>query len=49
MYPTVPPRVGYTLTESGHALRELVHGMCDWTHRYLHDLDAARTRFDGLA
>lgn len=31
VYPTVPPRVEYTLTEPGRVLRETVHGMCDWT------------------
>ena len=47
VHPTVPPRVEYTLTESGRALRETVHGMCDWTHRFLGDIEAARRRFDG--
>ncbi|MFF2555240.1 winged helix-turn-helix transcriptional regulator [Nocardia sp. NPDC058058] len=46
VYPTVPPRVDYTLTQPGHVLRELVHGMCDWTHEYLGHIDDARTRFD---
>ncbi|MFI1866078.1 winged helix-turn-helix transcriptional regulator [Streptomyces jumonjinensis] len=45
-YPTVPPRVEYTLTEPGEALRETVHGMCDWTHRHLGHIEAARHRFD---
>ncbi|GAA2814241.1 winged helix-turn-helix transcriptional regulator [Nonomuraea dietziae] len=46
VHPTVPPRVEYTLTEPGQALRETVHGMCDWTHRYLSHIDASRRRFD---
>ena len=46
VYPTVPPRVEYTLTEPGRALRETVHGMCDWTHQYLGHIDASRRRFD---
>jgi DNA-binding HxlR family transcriptional regulator len=33
VYPTVPPRVDYALTEPGLALRETVNGMSDWTHR----------------
>ena len=45
VYPTVPPRVEYTLTEPGRALRETVHGMCDWTHQYLGHIDASRRRF----
>jgi DNA-binding HxlR family transcriptional regulator len=45
VYPTVPPRVEYTLTEPGRALREMVHGMCDWTHQYLGHIDDSRRRF----
>ncbi|MFI5675513.1 winged helix-turn-helix transcriptional regulator [Streptomyces cellulosae] len=46
VHPTVPPRVEYTLTEPGRALRATVDGMCDWTHQYLGHIDAARRRFD---
>ncbi|MFJ7904125.1 winged helix-turn-helix transcriptional regulator [Streptomyces sp. NPDC096198] len=46
VHPTVPPRVEYTLTEPGLALRATVDGMCDWTHRYLGHIETARRRFD---
>ncbi|MDT0479064.1 MULTISPECIES: helix-turn-helix domain-containing protein [Streptomyces] len=46
VHPTVPPRVEYTLTEPGQALRATVDGMCDWTHQYLGHIEAARRRFD---
>lgn len=46
VHPTVPPRVEYTLTEPGRALRETVNLMCDWTHRYIAHIDDSRTRFD---
>ncbi|MFF1648866.1 winged helix-turn-helix transcriptional regulator [Streptomyces sp. NPDC058240] len=46
VHPTVPPRVEYTLTESGRALRATVEGMCGWTHQYLGHIEAARRRFD---
>ncbi|MET9657408.1 helix-turn-helix domain-containing protein [Streptomyces sp. NPDC006510] len=46
VHPTVPPRVEYTLTESGRALRATVDGMCAWTHQYLGHIEAARHRFD---
>ncbi|MEU8784474.1 helix-turn-helix domain-containing protein [Streptomyces sp. NPDC048637] len=46
VHPTVPPRVEYTLTEPGRALRATVDGMCDWTHRYLGHIETARHRFD---
>jgi DNA-binding HxlR family transcriptional regulator len=45
VHPTVPPRVEYTLTEPGRALRTAVDVMCDWTHRYLGHIEAARSRF----
>ncbi|MFE0852509.1 transcriptional regulator [Streptomyces sp. alain-838] len=45
VYPTVPPRVEYTLTEPGRALRMTVDAMCGWTHRYLGHIEDARHRF----
>ncbi|MFS8097354.1 helix-turn-helix transcriptional regulator [Lentzea alba] len=45
VHPTVPPRVDYTLTEPGRALRKTVDAMCDWTTRYLSEIEAARSRF----
>jgi DNA-binding HxlR family transcriptional regulator len=46
VHPTVPPRVEYTLTKPGQALRATVNGMCDWTHQYLGHIEASRRRFD---
>ncbi|WP_328908112.1 helix-turn-helix transcriptional regulator [Streptomyces sp. NBC_00234] len=46
VHPTVPPRVEYTLTEAGQALRATVDGMCDWTHRYFGHIETSRHRFD---
>ncbi|MCX5338714.1 helix-turn-helix transcriptional regulator [Streptomyces sp. R-74717] len=46
VHPVVPPRVEYTLTEPGQALRETIDGLCDWTHRYLGHIEAARSHFD---
>ncbi|MFF3666341.1 winged helix-turn-helix transcriptional regulator [Microtetraspora malaysiensis] len=46
VYATVPPRVEYTLTEPGRALRATVDGMCAWTQRYLGHIEASRRRFD---
>ncbi|MFI9592371.1 winged helix-turn-helix transcriptional regulator [Nonomuraea sp. NPDC052265] len=46
VYPTVPPRVEYTLTEPGRALRATVDAMCHWTQRHLGDIETARRRFD---
>ena len=30
MYPEVPPKVEYTLTERGHSLMEVLDKLCDW-------------------
>ena len=30
MYPEVPPRVEYTLTERGHSLVQVLDRLCDW-------------------
>ncbi|OKH99059.1 HxlR family transcriptional regulator [Streptomyces sp. CB02923] len=46
VHPTVPPRVEYTLTEPGRALRATVDAMCGWTHQYLGHIEDARSRFD---
>ncbi|MGI5507177.1 winged helix-turn-helix transcriptional regulator [Lentzea sp. CA-135723] len=46
VHPTVPPRVDYTLTEPGQALRATVDAMCAWTSRYLTEIESARIRFD---
>lgn len=47
VYPTVPPKVEYTLTEPGQGLRKTVDVMCEWTHRNLGHIEAARRDFDG--
>ncbi|MEV0680519.1 helix-turn-helix domain-containing protein [Actinosynnema sp. NPDC050436] len=46
VHATVPPRVDYTLTEPGRALRATVDTMCDWTQRHLAHIEDARRRFD---
>jgi DNA-binding HxlR family transcriptional regulator len=47
VYPTVPPRVEYTLTEAGQALQRTVDGICDWTLTHLAHIESARHAFDG--
>ncbi|MFG3350242.1 winged helix-turn-helix transcriptional regulator [Streptomyces sp. NPDC048018] len=46
VYPTVPPKVEYSLTEPGRELRRTVDVMCDWTQHHLSDIEAARRSFD---
>ncbi|MFG2341773.1 winged helix-turn-helix transcriptional regulator [Streptomyces yangpuensis] len=49
VYPVVPPRVEYALTEPGQALRVTIDALCDWTHRHLGHIEAARRRTDTAA
>ena len=30
VYPQIPPRVEYTLTDRGHSLVRVLDGLCDW-------------------
>jgi DNA-binding HxlR family transcriptional regulator len=46
IHPTVPPRVDYSLTEAGDALRGVVDGMCGWTQTYLRQIESARHTYD---
>ncbi len=43
-YPTIPPRVEYTLTELGHSLREPIAALREWIEAHIDDVEAARLR-----
>ncbi|GAB3942912.1 helix-turn-helix domain-containing protein [Kribbella albertanoniae] len=45
VYPVVPPKVEYTLTEAGQGLRATVDSMCAWTHKYFTHIQSARQTF----
>ena len=47
VHPTVPPKVEYTLTAPGRALRQTVDVMCEWTQRNLAHIETSRRSFDG--
>lgn len=34
MYPEIPPKVEYTLTERGRSLVRVLDGLCDWGTKY---------------
>jgi DNA-binding HxlR family transcriptional regulator len=46
VYPEVPPRVEYQLTELGSTLRKLVRGLVEWSGAHLAEVDAARAAYD---
>lgn len=49
VYPVVPPRVDYELTELGRTLHHTVQSLVDWTELHQGDIAAARARFDHKA
>jgi DNA-binding HxlR family transcriptional regulator len=46
IYPTIPPRVDYELTELGHSLKERVKHLGSWAFEHLPQIQTARERFD---
>ncbi|GAB3895702.1 winged helix-turn-helix transcriptional regulator [Microbispora bryophytorum] len=46
VYPTVPPRVEYTLTEPGLGLLAAIDAICGWTQQHYSYIQSARARFD---
>lgn len=46
VYPTVPPRVEYELTELGQSLREPIQAMGGWVFAHHEKIHAARAEFD---
>lgn len=45
VFPTIPPRVDYTLTPLGHSLLEPVRGMIEWAKQNHEAINAARTAY----
>jgi DNA-binding HxlR family transcriptional regulator len=49
IFPTIPPRVDYELTELGQSLRCPIDALGEWAFANRDQIDAARTRFDAAA
>jgi DNA-binding HxlR family transcriptional regulator len=49
VFPTVPPRVDYELTELGRSLRVPVDALAEWARAQQPQIQAARNRFDERA
>jgi DNA-binding HxlR family transcriptional regulator len=48
IYPTVPPKVEYTLTPLGHTLVGLVDAVRVWSEQHIEDVIRAQTAYDVL-
>lgn len=46
VFPTIPPRVDYELTELGHSLRVPVEALGQWAFAHLPVVERARAEFD---
>ncbi|MGI5160506.1 winged helix-turn-helix transcriptional regulator [Microbispora sp. CA-102843] len=49
MYPTIPPRVEYELSELGHSLVALMEGIRIWSEEHVGEIMASRASFDSRA
>ncbi|WP_245257525.1 winged helix-turn-helix transcriptional regulator [Methylocapsa acidiphila] len=46
VFPTIPPRVDYELTDLGRSLREPVLGLGQWAQTHMAEIEEARVKFD---
>ena len=46
VYPTIPPRVEYDLTDLGRSLREPISHLGEWAFAHRAEVDAARIAYD---
>ncbi len=46
VFPTIPPRVDYELTELGRSLRQPVEHLGSWAFEHLPQIQTAREKFD---
>ena len=46
VYPEVPVRVEYALTEAGHTLREPLRALEEWSITHLGDVSASQAAYD---
>jgi DNA-binding HxlR family transcriptional regulator len=46
VFPTIPPRVDYELTDLGRGLWQPVEALGEWARQHQTEIEDARTRFD---
>jgi DNA-binding HxlR family transcriptional regulator len=49
VYPTVPPRVEYSLTAYGRSLKRALSAICDWGRNHMERIGAGQPLYDGKA
>jgi DNA-binding HxlR family transcriptional regulator len=49
LYPTIPPRVDYELTDLGRDAAGLFDGLIEWAEQHVAEITAARDRYDQRA
>jgi len=49
VYPTVPPRVEYSLTEYGRSLKRALRVICDWGRSHMERIGAVENTSDGAS
>jgi DNA-binding HxlR family transcriptional regulator len=47
VFPTIPPRVDYELTDLGRGLAKPVQALGQWAFEHKQEIQGARTKFDG--
>ena len=47
VFPTIPPRVDYELTDLGRGLSQPVAALGKWAYEHQGEIESARTQFDG--
>ena len=47
VFPEVPPRVEYSLTDRAQSLMPLIHQLMDWAYHNLHDIVSDREKYYG--
>jgi DNA-binding HxlR family transcriptional regulator len=46
VYPTIPPRVDYELSDLGRSVTTLMAGIKHWSERHVDEILVARERYD---
>jgi DNA-binding HxlR family transcriptional regulator len=49
VYPTIPPKVEYSLTEYGQSLKRALQAICDWGANHMERIGAVQTFDDSKA